>query len=89
MTNDDADVHKSFAADEKIGYTLLSDPKAEIIGAFGLIKPGVLKSSSWYGVAVPAIFVADTNGVISHRFSTHNYRDRPDVDRVLAALSSK
>jgi peroxiredoxin len=82
-------VHKQFSADEGISYTLLADPNADIIGAFGLINPGVAKTSSWYGIALPAIFVIDQSGTITHRFSTENYRQRPDVDRVLATLSKQ
>jgi peroxiredoxin len=54
-----------------------------------LIKPGVPKSSAWYGIALPAIFVVNADGKISHRFSTENYRERPDVERVLTTLGKQ
>ncbi|NKB22167.1 MAG: hypothetical protein GKS01_16900 [Alphaproteobacteria bacterium] len=47
------------------------------------------KSSAWYGIALPAIFVVNADGKISHRFSTENYRQRPDVERVLATLGKQ
>ena len=75
-----------FAGSENIGYTLLSDAKAKIIPAFGITNPQFPKSSSWYGIALPIIFVVDANGVIRHRFSTRNYRNRPEVDVILDIL---
>ncbi len=75
-----------FAAANNIAYTLLADEKAEIIGAFGLINERFAPSSPWYGIALPAIFVIDPKGIITHRFTSANYRDRVDVDTVLRLL---
>ena len=77
---------KRFADARNIGYPMLSDAKAEIIPAFGIANPQFKKSSSWYGVALPIIFVVDKNGVIRHRFSKRNYADRPEVDVILDVL---
>lgn len=65
---------------------MLSDAKAEIIPAFGIANPQFKKSSSWYGIALPIIFVVDKDGVIRHRFSTQNYRNRPEADVILDIL---
>jgi len=86
VTYDTVDVLKRYSAREKIGYTLLSDPKSAIIGAFGLIDGSVPAGSSWYGFAHPITFVVDPDGVIRHRFSEANYQDRPDVDVILEIL---
>lgn len=75
-----------FAIPRKLGYTLLSDPKSEIIGAFGLINEATPRTSDWYGYAHPIIFVVDANGVIRHRFSETNYQNRPEVDAILDIL---
>lgn len=77
---------KGFAEARNIGYTMLSDAQAEIIPAFGIANPQFKKSSSWYGVALPIIFVVDKDGVIRHRFSKRNYADRPEVDVILEIL---
>lgn len=79
-------MHARFAADRGIGYTLLADRKAEIISAFGLINERFPRSSRWYGIALPMLFVIDSKGVITHRFSNTNYRVRPDSDMVLRML---
>ncbi len=86
MTNDPVSVHAQFAADRGIGYTLLADRKAEIISAFGLINERFPRASRWYGIALPITFVIDSKGVITHRFSSTNYRERPDPGMVLRAL---
>ncbi len=82
-------MHARFAADRGIGYTLLADRKAEIISAFGLINEQFPRSSRWYGIALPMMFVIDPKGVITHRFSSTNYRERPDPGMVLRALRTR
>lgn len=89
MTYDPVDVLARFAAREKVAFTLLSDPKSAIIGAFGLIDGSVPPGSDWHGFAHPMIFVVDPMGVIRHRFSEPNYQQRPDVDVVLEILQKE
>jgi peroxiredoxin len=86
VTYDAVAVHARFAEREKIGFTLLSDPKAGIIGAFGLINERFSPGTAWHGVAHPATFVVDARGIVTHRFSERSYRDRPDVDAILGIL---
>ncbi len=57
-----------FAAANNIAYTLLADEKAAIIGAFGLIDEQFPRASPWYGIAHPAIFVIDPQGVVHPPF---------------------
>jgi peroxiredoxin len=64
----------------------LSDAGAKIIPAFGIASPQFGKGTSWYGVALPIIFVVGRDGVIRHRFSLQNYQDRPEIDTILDAL---
>ena len=86
MTNDDVSVHSDFAKRENIAFTLLADSKIQIIEAFGMTNPKYPKGTRWYGVAVPAIFVIDPKGIITHRFTSTNYRDRPSPEAVLSVL---
>ena len=65
---------------------MLSDVKADIIPAFGITNPQFKKGSSWYGVALPIIFVVDKDGTIQHRFSLRNYQDRTEADTILQIL---
>ena len=64
----------------------MSDDRAEIIPAFGIANPQFAKGSSWYGVALPIVFVVGGDGIIRHRFSLQNYQERPEVDVILDAL---
>ena len=86
VTYDPVDALAQFAAREKIRYTLLSDPKSMVIGAFGLIDEAVPRDSKWHGFAHPVIFVIDPDGVIRHRFSETNYEVPPNVDRIFEVL---
>ncbi len=79
-------VHRDFAKRENIAFTLLADSKVQIIEAFGMTNPKYPKGTSWYGIAVPAIFVINPQGVITHRFTSTNYRDRPSPEAVLSVL---
>lgn len=88
MTNDPVAVHARFAAGNGIAYTLLADEKSAIIRAFGVIDERYPAGSTWHGLARPIIFAIDPGGIITHRFSSRDYRDRPDVDTVLKALRS-
>lgn len=72
-----------------IGYTLLSDAKAEIIPAFGLANPQYAKGSAWYGVALPMILVIDASGTVSHRFSGASHASPPDIDVILSVLKKE
>lgn len=86
MTFDRVELLARFAAREKIRFALLSDPRSQIIGAFGLIDEAVPRDSKWYGFAHPMIFVIDGEGVIRHRFSEANYQIRPDPDAIYRIL---
>ncbi len=88
MTNDPVAVHAGFARRRDIPFTLLADRKAEIIGAFGLIDERH-RGSPWYGLAIPMTFVIDAKGVITHRFSSANYRERIPVGVVLRVLRKR
>lgn len=39
-----------------------------------------------FAIARPIIFVIDPDGIVRHRFSKVNYRERPEIDQVLDAL---
>lgn len=75
-----------FADSRGIRYPILSDPKSEIIGAFGLLNETYPPGSFAHGVPYPIIFVLDAEGIVRQRFSEESYRDRPEIDLVLDAI---
>jgi peroxiredoxin len=86
VSHDTVAVHAAFAKRHHIAFTLLADEQVRIIEAFGLANPQYPKGSRWYGVALPAIFVISPDGVVTHRFSTTDYTDRPSAGSVLGVL---
>jgi peroxiredoxin len=86
VTNDAVSIHRGFAKSKNIAFTLLADKKVKIIEAFGMTDPKYPKGTNWYGIALPAIFVIDPKGIVTHRFTSTNYRDRPSPEAVLSVL---
>lgn len=86
MSNDPVQVLKRFSGETGVSFSLLSDPDSKIIGAFGLRDEHFARSSPWFGLARPIILVVDAAGTVRHRFSSLDYRRRPDVDAVLDRL---
>ena len=80
---------RKFANRRGIAFPLLSDPGSKIIRAFGVLDERYAPGSPGHGIAKPAIFVVDRDGAIRHRFSEKSYRDRPDIDVVLAAVRGR
>ena len=75
-----------FVNRSQLGFPLLADKGSKVIGGLGLIDTSVAKTASWYGFAKPIILVLDPDGVVTHRFSTQDYRNRPDITHILDAL---
>ena len=90
---DPPEVSKSFA--EKIGsdgkgqvnFPLLSDPEHKIIDAYGLRDPAY-EGQKVYGIPHPAVYVIDQMGRVTWAKIESNYRERPAVDDIRAALSA-
>jgi len=86
VTNGDVSVHASFTSKQSIAFTLLADAMVEITEVLGITNPQFRKETKCYGVALPGILAIDPKGVITHRFITCNYRDRPSPEAVLTVL---
>ena len=83
------DVLRKFAVRNRSLLTLLADPKSETIRAFGVLNDRFPPGAPGHGVAHPIIFVTDANGVVSHRFSKDDYRDRPEILVILQTLTQR
>ncbi len=87
MSRDPVAALGRFAARESIAFRLLSDPRSEIIGAFGQLDPRFPPGTRWHGLARHMIVVVDAAGIIRDMFTGRDSRGRPeDVDSVLARL---
>ena len=65
-----------------------SDRDSAMIMAFGILNDEDFSptDTGYYGVPKPAIYIADANGVITHRFSEKSYSKRPKISKVKQAL---
>lgn len=91
VSYDSAEKQNSFSTDRKLHVTLLSDPKSEIIDAFGIRNKRHI-SGRFAGIPHPAAFVIRRNGEIAAKVFEIDYsvegdgaHAHPEVAAVLAA----
>jgi peroxiredoxin len=76
---DDAETSRELAADQELGFPLLSDPKLEVISAYGVAMTGE-------PIAVPATFVVRPDRTIAWRYVGETMMDRPQSQVVLGVV---
>lgn len=86
ISYDSPQILSTFIERRKIGYTLLSDPKSEIIDRYGLRDPQYKPGSRAYGVPRPIIFILDKNGMIKSKLYEETYQKRPPATLVVETL---
>ncbi len=79
-------VDADFIKNRGLKYSLLSDPKSEIIDRYKLRDPQYKKGSRAYGVPQPIIFVLDRDGVVKAKLYEDTFQKRPPVGLVIEAL---
>lgn len=88
LSYDEVPVLAKFAAERKVNWPLLSDPKSKVIDGWQLRDPAYAPGNRAHGVPRPAIYVIDQKGVIRARLMEDDYRRRPPVEAVLAAVDA-
>lgn len=86
ISYDSPQILKTFIERRQIGYTLLSDPKSEIIDRYGLRDPQYQPGSPAYGVPRPIIFVLDKTGTIKAKLYEDTYTKRPPASLVISTI---
>lgn len=86
VSYDEPEVLSGFTDKRSLTYTLLSDPKSEIIDLYGLRDPQFAKGSKAYGVPRPIIFVLDRDGTIKAKLFEDTFRKRPPVGLIIETL---
>ena len=86
ISYDQPTVQADFITQRGIKYTLLSDPKSEIIDRYNLRDPQYKEGSRAYGVPRPIIFILDRNGTIRTKLYEETYTKRPPVELVIENL---
>lgn len=91
VSYDPADKQRKFIAEKSVAVTLLSDPKSEIIDAFGLRNQKHV-SGRFAGIPHPAAFIIRPDRKIAAKLyeadyatNDRSYANRPEVGAVLAA----
>jgi peroxiredoxin len=67
-------------------FTLLSDPKSEVIDRYKLRDPQYKAGSRAYGVPRPIIFILDRNGIIKAKLYEETYTKRPPIGLVIETI---
>ncbi len=80
------DVLSAFVARRGITYTLLSDPKSEVIDRYGLRDPQYNPGSRAYGVPRPIIFIIGSDGTIKAKLFEETFQKPPPLNLVLETL---
>jgi peroxiredoxin len=83
---DSPQILSTFIERRGIKYTLLSDPKSEIIDRYKLRDPQYPLGSFAYGVPRPIIFVLDRSGTIKAKLYEETYQKRPPAVLVVETL---
>ena len=86
LSYDTPEILQTFTLKRHLTYTLLSDPKSEIINRYNLRDPQYPPGSRAYGVPRPIIFVLDTQGVIKAKLYEESFKNRPPVGAVISRL---
>ena len=80
---DEVEEIAKFAAEQKVGYPMLADPKGNINLDLGIRDEQYPVGSAQFGVPRPILYVVDRSGTIRLRYMEPTYRTRPDLDAVL------
>jgi peroxiredoxin len=86
LSYDSPEILAAFTVKRQITYTLLSDPKSEVIDRYKLRDPQYPPGNRAYGVPRPIIFILDPNGVIKAKLYEESFKDRLPVAAVISKL---
>jgi len=86
LSYDSPEILAAFTLKRHLTYTLLSDPKSEIIDRYNLRDPQYPPGSRAYGVPRPIIFVLDPQAVIKAKLYEESFKNRPPVTAVISKL---
>jgi peroxiredoxin len=86
LSYDTPEILEAFTAKRHLTYTLLSDPKSEIIDRYDLRDPQYPPGNRAHGVPRPIIFILDAQGVIKAKLFEESFKNRPPVTSVISRL---
>jgi peroxiredoxin len=86
ISYDSPEILNGFTEKREIKFTLLSDPRSEVIDRWNLRDPQYKDKPKFNGVPRPIIFILDAKGVIKAKLFEETYKTRPPVAEVVARL---
>ena len=88
-TAESRELARKIEADKRgaVGYAMLSDPQSLTIDRYGLRDPAYAKEKI-NGVPRPSVFVLDAQGRVRWAKVESDYRERPSVEEIAAALDA-
>ena len=86
LSYDNPEILQATTDKRRLTYTLLSDPKSEIIDRYNLRDPQYPPGNRAYGVPRPIIFVLDSQGVIKAKLFEESFKYRPRITTVISKL---
>ncbi len=79
VSADNLDTALNTKASLRLKFTILPDPNKEVIRRYSVLHPDE-------GIARPAVFIIDKEGVVRFHYIGKNAADRPKNVRLLSAL---
>jgi len=86
LSYDDPEVLQAFTLKRDLTYTLLSDPKSEVIDRYNLRDPQYPPGNRAYGVPRPIIFILDPRDTIKAKLYEESFKNRPPITAVTSKL---
>lgn len=83
ISYDPVEVLERFSKEQKIGYTLLSDPGSKTIDAYE-VRNKQVRPGRGEGIPHPTIFLVNSKGVIAAKLREEGYKVRPTVEDIVA-----
>ena len=89
ISYDEWETNEGFSKDKNLSYELLSDAGADTVNALGIRNESYDEGHPAYGVSRPGILVVSPDRRIVLKRAEESYRDRPDLDELLATLKDQ
>ena len=86
LSYDSPEILQAFTLKRHLTYTLLSDPKSEVIDRYALRDPQYPPGNRANGVPRPIIFVLDPQAMIRAKLYEESFKNRPPVGAIVTKL---
>ncbi len=86
LSYDPTDVLQGFTGKRGLSFTLLSDPKSEVIDRYGLRDPAYPVGNKAHGVPKPVIFIVGRDGTIKAKLFEESFKNRPSLALLLETI---